>query len=254
MITALLSDPWFLAAATAAAFFVGMGKGGLPVIASLGVPLMALFMSPVVAAALLLPTYVFSDAVGLILYRRHFSRRNLAILVPAMLAGVTVGWATAALIDDRQVNLFVGGLGVAFCINSWRGRRVPRDSKPADVPRGVLWGLISGFASFVSHSGGPPYQIYVLPQRMDKVVFAGTSTILFAIVNFSKILPYWSLGTLNGSNFKNGLMLVPVAIVGTLAGARLVRIIPQETFFIIVNVALFLISLSLIVEAVLGWS
>lgn len=253
MIAELFSNPWFLAAAAAAAFFVGIGKGGLPVVASLAVPLMALFMSPVIAAALLLPTYIFSDMVGLMLYRHHFSRRNLAILVPAALAGVSVGWATAALIDDNQVNLFVGGLGVAFCINTWLGRRVPRKPKPADVPRGLFWGAISGFASFVSHSGGPPFQIYALPQRMEKVVFAGTSTILFAIVNFSKILPYWSLGTLNASNFKSGLMLVPVAILGTVAGARLVRIIPQETFFAIVHVALFLISVNLILKALFGW-
>ena len=93
----------------------------------------------------------------------------------------------------------------------------------------------------------------MLPQKLEKVVFAGTSTIAFAIVNFFKIVPYWQLGTLNASSFGNGLMLVPVAILGTFAGARLVKIIPQNTFFVIVHIALFLISVNLIVESLLAW-
>ena len=54
------------------------------------------------------------------------------------------------------------------------------------MPRGLFWGVITGFTSFVSHSGGPPYQVYALPLKMTKTVFAGTSTIAFAIINAVK--------------------------------------------------------------------
>lgn len=58
-------------------FVVGLSKGGLPSVGTLGVPLMALAMSPVIGAALLLPIYLATDLAGLWLYRRSYSARKL---------------------------------------------------------------------------------------------------------------------------------------------------------------------------------
>ena len=70
------------------------------------------------------------------------------------------------------------------------------------MPRGVFWGTIAGFTSFVSHTGGPPYQAYVLPQKLPKMMFAGTSTIVFAVINLVKLVPYWALGQFNPANLE----------------------------------------------------
>ena len=59
---------------------------------------------------------------------------------------------------------------------------------------GLFWGTIAGFTSFVSHSGGPPYQVYTLPLKMKRTVFAGTATIAFAYINAVKLIPYFFLG------------------------------------------------------------
>ncbi|KKX24696.1 membrane protein [Rhizobium sp. LC145] len=248
----MLANPAFSAVALLSAFFVGLSKGGLPLIAILSVPLFSLFISPVTAAALLLPIYIATDIVGLWIYRGIFSGRNLAILTPSAIAGVGVGWATASFIQEWVITLIVGLLGLLYCFNTWRklGKFVP--PRPADVPRGVFWGMISGFTSFVSHSGGPPYQIYVLPQRLDKLVFAGTTAILFAIVNAVKVLPYWALGQFDRNNLSAALALVPVAIIGTFIGARLLRMIRDDIFFRCVEIALLIISLKLIWDALKG--
>ncbi len=87
----------FFLVAGAAAVLVGGSKGGLPMVGALGVPLLALVMPPVAAATLLLPVYIVSDWVGLWAYRHEFSKRNLAILLPAMVLGVGLGWATARI-------------------------------------------------------------------------------------------------------------------------------------------------------------
>ena len=176
-----------------AAFLVGLSKGGLPAVATLGVPVLALVMSPVVAAALLLPIYIVTDWVGLWLYRRTYSARNLRILIPAGLLGVLIGWAIAARVSDGFVGLLVGVVGIAYCLNAWIRHRSAAEARPADVPRGVFWGTLAGFTSFVSHSGAPPFQMYVLPQKLEKLAFAGTATILFAIINLAKLVPYWEL-------------------------------------------------------------
>jgi uncharacterized protein len=230
------------------AFLVGASKGGLPMVGVLGVPLLALVMPPVAAAALLLPVYIVSDMVGLWAYRKEYSARNLLILVPAMIFGVGLGWATAKITEEWMVTLLVGVVGLYYCA-SVVFRKANAPPKRADVPRGVFWGMIAGFTSFVSHTGGPPYQAYVLPQKLPKMMFAGTSTIVFAIINLVKLVPYWALGQFNTSNLEAAAILSPIAIGGALIGYKLTAIIPEGIFYRLVEVALFVISLKLISEA-----
>lgn len=238
----------FFAVAGAAAFFVGASKGGLPMVGVLGVPLLALVMPPVAAAALLLPVYIVSDMVGLWAYRKEYSPRNLAILIPAMVFGVGLGWATARITEEWMVTLLVGVIGLYYCITVvFRNTRAP--PRPADIPRGVFWGMIAGFTSFVSHTGGPPYQAYVLPQKLPKMMFAGTSTIVFAVINLVKLVPYWALGQFNPGNLEVAAMLSPIAVAGALIGYKLTTVIPEKLFYRVVEAALFLISLKLIYEA-----
>lgn len=242
-------DLQFALVAAVAALLVGLSKGGLNMLGGIAVPLMALVMPPVQAAALLLPIYIVSDMVGLWSYRREFDRRNLLILGSAGMVGIAIGWATASCISDHVVGLMIGLVGVGFCFQAWRQRNLIVQPRPADVPRGVFWGTLMGFSSFVSHSGGPPYQVYVLPQQLPKAVYAGTTTILFAIVNAVKLVPYWALGQLQASNLRTTVWLMPVAIAGTLAGVRLVRVIPQRPYYIAVQVMLFAVSVKLIIDA-----
>ncbi|MEZ0213966.1 MAG: sulfite exporter TauE/SafE family protein [Xanthobacteraceae bacterium] len=235
----------FVLPALLAAAAVGMSKGGVPMIGILAVPILSVAMPPIAAAGLLLPVYVVSDIFGVWAYRREFSARNLLILGPSALLGIGIGWATASLISEPMVMMLVGAIGLAFCLDRWFGRR-PVEARPADVPRGVFWGALTGFTSFVSHAGAPPYQMYVLPQRLPKLVFAGTSTILFAGINAAKLVPYWALGQLNPANLQAAALLAPVAVVGTFAGVWLTRIMPERSFYRLIVAALFLLSLQLL--------
>ena len=243
-------DPVFLLFAGLAALLVGLSKGGLSMAGSLGTPLLAMVISPVKAAALLLPIFVVSDWFGLYAYRREFDRRNLLILIPAAIAGIGIGWLSSAIVSDRMVGLLIGVVGIAFCLNAWRLRHHQLPPRPADIPRGMFWGALAGFTSFVSHSGGPPYQVYVLPQKLSKAVFAGTTTITFAAINLVKLLPYWQLGQLDLANLKLSLLLMPIAVAGTFIGVWLVRIIPQRAFFLLIHAALFVLSIKLVADAI----
>jgi len=243
---------FFYAVALIAAILVGASKGGLPIVGMLGVPVLALATSPVHAAGLLLPIFVVTDMFGLWAYRREFDRRNLMILIPATTLGVGIGWATASIVPEWLVTLIVGLIGLSFSLHYWWRGRHAVTSHPADVPRGVFWGTVSGFTSFVSHAGAPPYQMYVLPQRLEKMIYAGTTTILFAIVNAVKLVPYWALGQLSLANLKTVAALFPFAIAATFVGVRLTRIIPQDLFYRLVISALFLVSLKLIYDVIVG--
>jgi uncharacterized membrane protein YfcA len=246
------ADPVLLALAVAAAMVVGLSKGGVPIVGMLGVPILALVISPVQAAAILLPIYVVTDLFGLWVYRRNYDRRNLVVLLPGAVAGVAVGWATAAVVSERMVTLLVGVIGLAYCLDYWLAKRAGERPRPADIPRGLFWGALAGFTSFVSHAGAPPYQWYVLPQRLEKLTYVGTTTIFFAIVNAVKLYPYWALGQFSPANLRLALALVLPAVAATLLGVRIVKRIADDVFFRLVTVALFLISIKLIADGALA--
>jgi uncharacterized membrane protein YfcA len=216
-----------------------------------GVPILALAISPIRAAAILLPVFVFSDVFAIWLYRREFSARNLVILVPAATAGIALGWLLAARISDAGVGILVGVLGLGFCANSWRLRHRKPVPHHADVPRGLLWGSLLGFASFVSHAGAPPFQIYVLPQRLPKAVYAGTSAFTFAAVNAMKLVPYSALGQLSTSNLRLSAWLLLPALIGTQVGRHAVKVIPERIYYGFLQIALGAISLELIARGML---
>lgn len=232
------------------ALLVGLSKGGLPAIGSLAVPILSLRMSPVQAAALLLPIFVLSDVVGVWLYRREFSAANLRILIPAGVTGVLMGWLTASLVSDRVITLLIGLIGVGFCLNVWLRRATPRAAQPPHVGKGWFWGTVAGFTSFISHSGAPPFQIYMLPQKLPKTQFAGTATLVFAVINAAKIIPYQMLRPYSHDMLWASLGLAPFALVGTVLGAYLTRRIADLWFYRIVQWSLFGISIKLVFDAI----
>lgn len=239
-------DIWFWVVAVLAALLVGGSKGGVPIVGMLAVPVLALQVPAVTAAGLLLPIYVVSDVFGLYAYRREYDARNLMILVPAVTIGIAAGWATASLVPPRAVDGLVGLVGVAFALSLLLRRGPEGPARPADWPRGLFWGALAGFTSFVSHAGAPPYQVYVLPQRLEKMVFAGTTTILFAYVNAAKLIPYYALGQLSPANLKIAATLAVPSVLAVFAGVWLVRRLPERLFFQLVTWALLLISVRLL--------
>jgi uncharacterized membrane protein YfcA len=245
----LFFDSTYLPYAALGAVLVGLSKGGLPSTGTLAVPILSLVMSPIKAATLLLPIYVISDAVGVWLYRKDFSPWNLKVLIPAGVFGVFVGWLTASIIPEQMVTLLIGVIGVAFCLNTWLRKKPEGLPTPATLLPGLFWGSLSGFTSFISHAGAPPYQVYVLPQQLSKTVFAGTATLVFAAINLAKVLPYQNLRPYQMADLLDAVVLIPFAIGGTFLGAVLTKKIPDVLFFRLVQIGLFAISLKLIWSA-----
>ena len=90
---------------------------------------------------------------------------------------------------------------------------------------------MSGFTSTLAHAGGPPCAIYMLGQKVDKTLFVGTSAVIFLIVNYAKLVPYYFLGQLNGGNLTTALLFSPLVPIGLGLGVYLHRTISQRTFF-----------------------
>ncbi len=248
----MMSGWEFWVVAVIASVLTGVSKGGVPIVGALSVPLLALVISPVAAAGLLLPVYVVSDWFGLYAYRREFDKRVLMIACVSMTIGVAVGWATAKIVPESYVTVLVGVISVAFALNQLLRRQVVAQPKRAAWGSGLFWCSIAGFTSFVSHTGGPPYQVWTLPLGLKKAVFAGTSTIAFAYINAVKLVPYFFLGQINLSSLEVALKLAPVAAVAVFVGVWVVKRLPEKLFFTIVTWSLLLIGIELIWKGLQG--
>ena len=89
------------------------------------------------------------------------------------------------------------------------------------MARGSFWSSIAGFTSFVAHAGGPPLNAYLLPLGLSKSIFQGTTVLLFTVINYIKLIPYFWLGQLNSDNLGTSLALLPLAFIGVFIGIKL---------------------------------
>ncbi|WP_342453114.1 sulfite exporter TauE/SafE family protein [Jiella mangrovi] len=242
----MITDPLFYALAVPAVILIGLSKGGFGGTATLvGVPLMAMAVDPVTAAGVLLPILVVMDLIGLVAWRGQFDRGIVRTMIPAAAIGVLVGYLTVASVSADAFRLTLGLLALWFFANWFLGRGRDRPARPQQPARGAFWGAVSGFSSFVSHAGGPPFQVYVVPLKVDPPIFAGTSVVFFAAVNAMKLLPYGLLGEFSPGNLGTSAVLLPLAPLATLAGIWLVKRADPAVFYRIIYWLLLPIGLKL---------
>ncbi len=247
----MIDDPLFYVLAVPAILITGIAKsgfgGGLGILA---VPMMALAIAPARAAAILLPILCLMDAVNIWHYRRKWDRTNIKILLPAGLAGVVIGAFTFRYLTDAHIRILIGVIAVVFAMNYLRKRDSAQPPRGPDAVRGSFWGVVAGFVSFGVHAGGPPANVYLLPQRLDKSVFVGTLVVMFTILNFVKLVPYGLLGQLSVSNMSTSLVLTPLAPLGVWLGLRLHAIVDERWFYPICYALLFLTGAKLLYDGV----
>ncbi|MDB5456177.1 MAG: hypothetical protein JWP92_1762 [Caulobacter sp.] len=253
----MLTDPFFYAVAVPAVILLGLAKGGFAGIGLVAVPLMALAVSPVLAASITLPILLVQDVVGVWAFRKTWDARILRLMLPSAMVGIVAGWALAAFVPPAAVELAVGLISVAFALQRlWTERVVAAaaavEAGPGRPWLGILCGVVSGFTSQVAHAGAPPFQIYVLPRRLPRDVFIGTSALFFAAVNWMKVPAYIALGQINRTTLTTAAVLLPLAIASTWAGVWLVRRAPTEGFYKLIYGLLVAVGAKLVWDGATG--
>ena len=248
----MIEGPLFYLLAVPAVLIMGISKGGFGGgLGSLAVPLLALVVSPIQAAAVLLPILCVMDLQGAWVYRGRWDKANLKILIPAALIGLSIGTASFRYLDAGIIRLIIGSLAVGFTIHHWLGGLLAkRAARGVDLLRGTFWGAVSGFTSFIAHAGGPPLSIYLLPQRMDKTRFLATTVIFVLFMNYVKLVPYAWIGQFSRENLYTSLVLLPLAPLGMWLGIWMHRIVPENVFYRVCYLLLFLAGLKLLFDGV----
>ncbi len=244
----MISDPFFYLCAIPAILIFGMAKGGFGGgIAVVSVPLMSLAISPVQAAAILLPILLVMDAVALWSFRGQWDRANLKIILPGAMIGIVLGSMGFRYLSEDMIRILIGVIAVAFCLNYWF-KPAAQTQRGPDKLRGRIWGAVAGFTSFGIHAGGPPINIYLLPQRLEKSLLMGTMAIFFAVVNVVKLIPYSLQGSFDHTNLLTAAILMPVAPVGVRLGFYLLHKVSEVSIYRICYFFLFVVGVKLLID------
>ncbi|MDP3424369.1 MAG: sulfite exporter TauE/SafE family protein [Burkholderiaceae bacterium] len=242
----VITDPFFYLVAIPAVLLLGLSKSGFGAgFGSLAVPMMALAVSVPDAAAIFMPLLFVMDVLTLKAFRKELSWPLLRFMLPWGMLGIVVGALLFKALDQHTVAGLVGLFAWGFLAQ--RKLFPPHADAP---PPGRSWGAVltttSGFTSFVSHSGGPPINAYVIPLRLAPTVFTGTLAAFFFVINLSKWLPYAWLGLLDTRNLATSAALLPFAPMGVWVGVKVARRISMVWFYRLVDWGMFLTGAKLI--------
>jgi uncharacterized protein len=241
---------WIFAAIAVTA--VGIGKAGFGGgIGTLATPLIALTIPVSSAAAIMLPLLIICDAFSVWHYRKCYHKGNLALMLPGAIVGITAGafcfWNFIG--NERMLQVVVGLLSVCFVFFQWMQTRiyeVVRRRRPRQI-EGFFMGAASGFTSTIAHAGGPPVTIFLLPQKMQKDLFVGTTVIFFAITNSIKLIPYYYLNLLQIGQIKTIIFLAPLSFIGVRLGLYFKEFFSEVWFNRVVYSILLLTGVQLII-------
>lgn len=251
----MIHDPLFYALAILAVVMLGLAKGGFAGVGAVAMPLLALAISPVKAAAILLPILVVQDMVGVWAFRRTWDRRVLAIMLPGAAAGVALGYLLAAKVSATAILAVLGAISILFALHRlWLTRRgapptLRAHSAAGDTALGAALGAASGFTSQIAHAGQPTFQMWVLPKGLAPANLAGTTAIYFAALNWFKVPAYYALGQFTAENLATAAVLLPVAVAATFAGVWLVRRVDAQRFYVLIYVLMILVGGQLLWQA-----
>ena len=245
----MITDPLFWLVAVPAVLLYGVSKGGFAGgFGIVTVPLMALAISPIQAAAILLPILLVMDVGAVLAYRRKWDRALMKVLMPATLAGIAIGTLLFRHLSVDAIKLLLGAMSIGFVLYRTLRGRSPASPAAPSIAKGAFWGAMSGFTSFIAHAGGPPLSVYLLPLRMTPTLLVGTVAVLFAVINWAKVLPYWWLGLFSTQNFLTAAALAPIGVAGVALGVWLHTRVNEALFYRLVYSFLVLTGAKLLYD------
>ena len=243
----------FFVLAAISVVILGVSKSGFG--AGLGVlapPLMASQSSLAEALAILLPLLIAIDLFGLRRFWSNADRRILKLILWPAAFGMLMGYLFFSLITPKVLSLSIGIFTLLFLIQGLVMSRIDlKEAKPYPW-LGRLMGGLSGFTSFVAHTGGPPITIYMLREKVSPMVYTSTLGIFFTIMNLGKLVPYAHLDLLNLNQLATSILLLPLVPIGVYLGFYLAKRISAKWYFIIVQFCLLVASIKLIADGLLA--
>jgi uncharacterized membrane protein YfcA len=214
-------------------FIVGIDKSGLPTLLII-IPLMAQILGGKLSAGFLLPLLVIGDIFAVIYYKRHTEIKILFKLLPWALLGVVIGLFVGSSVSDAQFKMIIGII-VLICVVLLISKKDSVNNYLSEKWYfHIFMGILGGFASMIGNAAGPIVVVYFLSMNLNKNSLIGTMSWFFFILNLIKLPLYafvWHNITLD--SFLLNLMICPLILVGGFIGVRVVKLVPEKSYRII---------------------
>ena len=249
------TTPTAFALAGLAALFIGISKAGFGGgLGMLTTPLCVLAFGAKDAIGILLPLLCAGDAFSLYHYWGKWEGKNLKYLLPGVFVGVLIGVHFVGRFSPRQLNIAIGVLALSFVLFQTVKEAVFR-AEGALVPNhwlGVPCGIGAGVASSFAHGAGPVISLFLVPQRMAKEVYVGTTILVFTWINWIKLPFFFRNDIINGPTLIESARLFLFVPLGVWVGVWLNRKISERQFLKFVYVSITLTALQLILN--INWA
>ena len=121
-----------------------------------------------------------------------------------------------------------------------------------NIIKGGFWCAVFGFTGFITLSGGPPLNVYMIPERLDKSIYMETLAIFYTYVNYAKLSPYCWLCQFNIINLSTSVALLSVVPVWIFIGLWIQRRIDDVLFYRAIMTLLFATGTKLLCDGFIG--
>lgn len=203
---------------------------------------------PAFAVGTLLPLLCAGDAFSLYYYWGKWRKENLLYLLPGTVAGVFLGVRLMGRFTDRGVSVAIGVIAVLFVLFQFAREKIFA-MEGAFAPNhkvGIPCGVTTGITSTFAHGAGPVVSMFLIPQRMPKEIYMGTSVLVFAWVNWIKMPFFLSQHIITRETLLTGLYYFPLVPVGVWLGVWMNRRCSERAFLRVVYVLVLLAGVQLI--------
>jgi uncharacterized protein len=222
-----------IAAICGAAFITGFSKAGVPGIGILAPVLAAMAMPARVSTGFLLPILIEGDCIAVGYWRRKAAWRSLFRVLPWTALGVVAGYFLMGYLSDAAFKPLLGAMILAIVGLDLLRRALRIELRSDNRALAAAVGVLAGVFTMLANAAGPVMAIYLLSMGLEKDEFVGTSAWFYFIVNLFKLPFSLALGLVSLSTLKLDLMLLPLVIVGSVAGVLTLKRLPQKAFNLI---------------------
>jgi uncharacterized membrane protein YfcA len=215
---------------------VGAAKTGLSGAAFIVVPTLAMIFGGKPSTGMLLPMLIMGDIFAVSYYNRHTNWMYVLKPIPWAVAGVVIGVLVGNQVSgDVFTTLIAVTVIMGLILMVWQDRRRNRIVVPDYWWFSAIMGMIGGFSTMIGNSAGPIMSIYLLTMYLPKNIFIGTKAWFFMLINLVKV-PFhvFSWNTIDWRTFTFDLAVLPALAIGAYIGVRVVRLIPEKGYRILV--------------------
>lgn len=234
------------------ALLIGISKTGLPTLGIFVVAVMATVFPARESIGIVLPMLIAADLVAVAYYRRSADWAILFRMIPWVSGGLILGFLFLFLMEEsRSIEIALGIIVISMIVLQLRSFFYP-----SKAPKGeysilflIMIGTLAGFSTMVGNAAGPVMAIFLIAAGLKKQAFIGTGAWFFLAVNLIKVPMYGSLGLITADSLLLNLWMVPVILLGTWIGIRMLQYIPQKWFSYIILLLALLGGLRLLIGA-----